>query len=414
MCDVTSCGTDEPADPLATVFRRRTEAEAYVESVCFRHGPPELVGVELEWTVHHATDPGRALDPGHLADALGQHTPKTLSPDSPELPLPGGTTLTLEPGGQVEISTPPQPSLTSLFASATEDIEYLTTMLGRAGLVCGTYGTDAHRRPHRLLHTARYDAMERAFSASGSHGVTMMCSTAAIQVCVDVGRCGQSAQRWSAIHALGPVLVAAFANSPRSAGSATGWASSRLRSVLGIGDARARPGPPKSEPVRWWTSHALDVPLLCVRNSGASWDAPRGISFADWIDGALPGPPTAADLDYHLSTLFPPVRPRGHYEIRYLDAQPLHSWFTPVALLSVLLDSDASTNAALEICEPVADQWVRAARRGLADAELAHAATRVFELGGEALERSDLDSLLTAEVRHQMDRTLHNNRGGIS
>ena len=54
-------------DPTAAEFptsrvRTRAEAEAYVASVCFKHGPPRLLGVELEWTVHHADDPRRALD----------------------------------------------------------------------------------------------------------------------------------------------------------------------------------------------------------------------------------------------------------------------------------------------------------------------------------------------------------------
>jgi len=91
----------------ARVLADRAAGEAYVASVCFKHGPPRLTGVELEFTVHHAEDPARRLDPDVLATALGPHTPRTLRPDSPASPLPAGSPLSLEPGCQVEISTLP-------------------------------------------------------------------------------------------------------------------------------------------------------------------------------------------------------------------------------------------------------------------------------------------------------------------
>ena len=61
------------------------------------------------------------------------------------------------------------------------------------------------------------------------------------------------------------------------------------------------------------------------------------MTFADWVGGALHPPPTTADLDYHVSTLFPPVRPHGHLEVRYVDAQPGRQWALPVAVLGALL-----------------------------------------------------------------------------
>lgn len=402
---------DDPAEPLPWRFRQRTEAEAYVGSVCFKHGPPRLVGVELEWTVHHADDPTRPLDPEQLADALDPHTPQTLRPDSPARPLPSGAPLTVEPGGQVEISALPQSSLTALLAAVSADISYLVELLDRAGLELGTYGADPHRAPRRLVRSARYDAMERAFEPIGTDGITMMCSTAAIQVCLDVGERDQVGPRWEAIHALGPVLVAAFANSPVLAGRSTGWASSRLRSVIGTDESRTLPGPTGSDPAEAWARRALDTPLLCVRREDGNWDAPPGLSFADWIDGALPEPPTRADLDYHLSTMFPPVRPHGYFEVRYLDAQPVHSWFTPVALLAALLDSPESTYQTLEVCAPVRDQWLHAARVGLGDPDIARTAARVFELGCRALERTDLDSRTIAGLTEALGTRLHSTRG---
>ncbi len=100
-------------------------------------------------------------------------------------------------------------------------------------------------------------------------------------------------------------------------------------------------------------------------------------------------PPTTADLDYHISTLFPPVRPRGHLEVRYLDAQPGRRWALPAAVLAALLADPAVTDRARQACEPTVGRWVSAARHGLADRVLQRAAVTVFELAVAALPRLD-------------------------
>ncbi|HSZ29835.1 MAG TPA: ergothioneine biosynthesis glutamate--cysteine ligase EgtA, partial [Pseudonocardiaceae bacterium] len=106
-----------PAVAPPTVLRSRVEAEVYVASVCFKHGPPKLLGAELEWVVQHSGNPHRPLQARHLADALGAHVPSSLVPDSPQTPLPQGSSVTVEPGGQLEISSPPCSSLTELIAT---------------------------------------------------------------------------------------------------------------------------------------------------------------------------------------------------------------------------------------------------------------------------------------------------------
>ncbi|HEU5111080.1 MAG TPA: ergothioneine biosynthesis glutamate--cysteine ligase EgtA, partial [Micromonosporaceae bacterium] len=62
------------------ILHEVAHAEGYVASVCFKTGPPELLGVELEWTVHHADDPVRPIAPAILRAALGPHAPPTLAP----------------------------------------------------------------------------------------------------------------------------------------------------------------------------------------------------------------------------------------------------------------------------------------------------------------------------------------------
>ncbi|SDI73463.1 glutamate--cysteine ligase [Actinokineospora alba] len=385
------------------------EAEAYVASVCFKHGPPNLVGVELEWTVHHRDDPRRRLDSDHLAAALGPHTPTTLRPDSPHLALPAGSPLSLEPGGQVEISSLPASDFGQLLDAVIADHHYLADRLDQAGLVLGAWGADPFRTPRRVLDTPRYAAMERAFAPIGPDGIAMMCATAGLQVCVDVGEAADTPARWAAITSLGPVMLALFANSPHLAGELTGWASTRARSVFGTDPSRSRPLPLTDDPVGTWVQHVLDTPLLCVRRPGQSWDAPPGVTFADWIAGALPEPPTTADLDYHISTLFPPVRPQGYFEVRYLDAQDGAGWITPAALVAALTADPATVDAVAAACAPVADRWVVAARHGLADRRLAAAARAVIDIGLRAVADLGLvpeyARLVTGELERLTDTT---------
>ncbi|HEY3482037.1 MAG TPA: glutamate-cysteine ligase family protein, partial [Streptomyces sp.] len=326
----------------ARVLADRAAGEAYVASVCFKHGPPRLIGAELEFTVHHADDPARPLDPDILATALGPHTPRTLRPDSPAAPLPAGSPVSLEPGCQVEISALPQASLRDLDAVVTADLHHLRDRLARHGLVLGETGIDAHRAPRRVLHTSRYAAMERRFAPIGPGGVTMMCSTAGLQVCVDAGEAGRYAARWAAAHAMGPPLLALFANSRVHAGQDTGHASARWLAVHNTEAVRTRTARVAGDdPAKAWAGRLMDVPLMVLPRSDRPWDAPEGLTFADWIDGrgaaALLPKPTTADLDDHLTTMVTPVRPQGYLEIRYLDAQPPDEWLAPVALVAALL-----------------------------------------------------------------------------
>jgi glutamate--cysteine ligase len=401
----------------ATSRRLRTqeEVEAHIRAICFKTGPPAQIGAELEWTVHHTAAPRAPLDRETLRQALGRHAPATLSPGqspsgSTPGPLPAGGSLTVEPGGQLEISSAPARSTAALHAAVTADLAHLTELLGDAGLRLGEHGIDPHRPPRRLLSTPRYAAMERFFDARGRHGRIMMSSTAGLQVCLDAGPAAELPTRWRAVLALGPPLLALFANSARHAGRDTGLASARMAAWWGM-DPRLTHPPvgPASDPAAGWVRYALAAPLICVRRDDGCWDPPPGVTLADWLAGALPDPPTAADVDYHLSTLFPPVRPRGYLEVRYLDAQPGDEWIAPVAMVAALLGDLPATEAALEAALPVAGRWHTAYTNGLADRALRRAASA---LAGLATDR--LDPGLPASVRTHVVETIHRRLDGAA
>lgn len=383
------------------VLRGRTDAEAHVGVVCFKQGPPQLIGAELEWLL---ADAANSVVPPTLSDiaaALGDHAPSVVSPASPARPLAGGSTVSIEPGGQVELSSAPYPDSTSLCAALAADATALAQLLDAAGLALQDWATDEFRPALRQLSSPRYCAMEKVFDRVGPFGRLMMCSTAAVQVNVDAGSPGaEMAARWALLHEAGPALVAAFARSPRLHGAPAGnWASQRMRTWLELDPERTTPPPiDDHDPVGAYARWALDVPLLCVRRSTGEWSAPADASFADWVEGRLDSviarPPTPADLDYHLSTLFPPVRAKGYFEIRYLDAQPGTTWQVPVGLLDALLSDASTVDSAREIAAPTTGRWRDAARYGLADPELRRSATALLGLGARRLADPAMAQLL--------------------
>ncbi|WP_206517980.1 ergothioneine biosynthesis glutamate--cysteine ligase EgtA [Rhodococcus sp. X156] len=378
----------EVATESAPVLRGRTDAEAHVGVVCFKQGPPTLLGAELEWLLAHADHPEAAPAVATVATALGDHAPSSLRPGSPARPLPGGSIVTVEPGGQVELSSAPYPDARSLCSALRSDVEHLRGLLGSAAIVLQPGAAQEHRLPERQLFSPRYCAMEELFDRVGPFGRLMMCSTAAVQVSVDAGEGAEMAARWAMLHEVGPALVAAFACSPRLCGAPDGdWASQRMRTWLEL-DPQRTVGPPTdtTDPVTAYARWALDVPLLCVQDATQQrWTAPPGVTFADWVDGrtSIGRVPTTVDLDLHLSTLFPPVRAKGHFEVRYLDAQPGDAWQVPVALIDGLLGDAATVDTARDLAAATAGRWRDAAQHGRSDTELRRAATALLELGAQ-------------------------------
>jgi glutamate--cysteine ligase len=109
----------------------------------------------------------------------------------------------------------------------------------------------------------------------------------------------------------------------------------------------------------------------------------RSVPFEQWAAGTvrLGGRlPTAADLDLHLTTLFPPVRLRGYLELRYLDMTAPRWWPAIAAVITTLMDDPVAADLASEATEPAALLWTRAARAGLGDPLLADCARRCMAI----------------------------------
>ncbi|WP_433327111.1 ergothioneine biosynthesis glutamate--cysteine ligase EgtA [Spirillospora sp. CA-294931] len=350
----------------------------HIHGVCFKTGPPGTVGAETEWFVRDDTDPEAHVPTGRLRtllDVVG--------------PPPNRSAITYEPGGQLELSSRPYPGLAELHAALDADIRHVRDAIAPAGLSLAGHGVDPFRRPSFQAEHPRYRCMRSYYDTSGfpDSGLAMMCSTASVQVCLDIGADRADAgRRWRLVHALGPVLVAAFANSSLGAGRPTGHRSGRQAIWKALDPCRTLPVQANgwdADPAEAWTRYALDARVMVVHRAG-EWVADPGMTFREWIAKGEPG---TDDLDYHLSTLFPPVRPRGWLELRMIDALPVRYWAVPVAVATALLDDPRASAAAEAACEPVTGRWAAAARHGLSDPALARAAAACFDAALGALPR---------------------------
>ncbi|ODQ85480.1 ergothioneine biosynthesis glutamate--cysteine ligase EgtA, partial [Mycolicibacterium holsaticum] len=222
---------------------------------------------------------------------------------------------------------------------------------------------------------------------TGAAGAAMMTSTASVQINLDAGPQGGWAERVRLAHALGPTMVAVAANSPLLGGKFCGWRSARQRVWSQLDSARCGPvlGARGDDPASDWARYALKAPVMLLTTPQVV-PVTQWVPFAEWADGRVmlgDRRPTEADLDYHLTTLFPPVRPRGWLEIRYLDSVPDAVWPAVVFTLVTLLDDPAAADVAAEVTEPVATAWDRAAHLGLGDLRLQRAAVRCVQAAAE-------------------------------
>ena len=195
----------------------------------------------------------------------------------------------------------------------------------------------------------------------------MMNSTAALQVNLAgraraaSGRSGSpgptgSARPWWRSRPARPGCTAATpAGSRPGSGPGAGWTRGRaarcraaLRRTGRRRGARSRPRPGPG-------TRCAPRSRSCRRRATTSWPCGRSVPFEQWASGAVrlgSRPPTAADLETHLTTLFPPVRLRGYLELRYLDMTAPRWWPAIAAVAATLMDDPVAADQATEATEP--------------------------------------------------------------
>jgi glutamate--cysteine ligase len=293
---------------------------------------------------------------------------------NPCFELAGGGTLTFEPGGQIEFSSPACRTATALLAMLRGVVRPLRSAASGEGIDLLAVGIDpcntADRAP-LLLRTHRYARMAEYLARRGPAGAMMMRQTAAFQVSLDLD--DDPARRWQVLNAAAPYVAAIFANSPVYDGRVTGCRSTRAQVWRSLDPTRTGLPFDAARPVEAYLDFALAAPAILVP-AVAGEHRP----FGEWLERAQP---TLQEWHEHLTTLFPEVRPRGHLELRSADAVPPRWYAAPLALAVGITYDPGSLRAALDLLgRPELGLLERAGRLGLRDPAIGSTAADLADI----------------------------------
>jgi glutamate--cysteine ligase len=248
--------------------------------------------------------------------------------EGPGLPVialtKGRVTISLEPGGQFELSGAPYATAREAHAENVAHLERLKTLTSGLGQRLVGLGYRPFLRLGEMpwMPKSRYGAMQQTLGARGTHALNMMLMTTTAQVSLDWRDEADCARKVTAAARMTPVTVALFANSPIVEGAVSGFHSFRSRVWNDVDPARC--GTPAfmidgSFSYQKYVEWALAAPLLFLRRDG-KYLTPK-LTFGQLLAGGFEGQP-ALDTDWvdHLSTLFPEVRIKRVLEVRSADA----------------------------------------------------------------------------------------------
>jgi glutamate--cysteine ligase len=281
----------------------------------------------------------------------------------------GEASVSLEPGGQFELSGAPLDNLHQTCAEMQQHLKQLRPVceaLG-VGLLGAGFQPKWRREDIPFMPKRRYAVMRNYMPKKGKLGLDMMLRTCTVQVNLDYADEADMVKKVRVGLALQPLAVALFANSPFVEGEATGYQSFRSHVWSDVDPDRCGNLPFAFEPgfgFERYVDYMLDVPMYFVYRDGRYTDA-AGQSFRDFMQGrlpALPGAtPTMSDWSDHLTTAFPEVRLKRIIEMRGADAGPWAQICALPALWSGLLYDAESLDGAAAL---VAD-WTQAERDAL-------------------------------------------------
>ena len=268
-----------------------------------------------------------------------------------------GASITLEPGGQLELSGAVLDNIHQTCTEVNTHLKQVRTVsepLGAAFLGMG-FQPKWRREDMQWMPKARYRIMREYMNKVGSMGQDMMSRTCTVQVNMDFSSEQDMVHKFRTSLALQPIATALFANSPFTDGRPNGFVSYRSHVWEDTDPDRTGMLPfvfDSDMGFERYVDYMLDVPMYFVYRDGTYVNA-TGQSFRDFLDGrlaALPGEkPTLKDWEDHLTTAFPEVRLKRFLEMRGADGGPWRRLCALPALWAGLLYHQESLDAAWEI-----------------------------------------------------------------
>lgn len=267
----------------------------------------------------------------------------------------GNGAISIEPGGQFELSGGPLASLFETHAEAEAHLDALRAVAEPLGIgflgIGGSPKWTLDETPR--MPKSRYGIMSAYMPRVGRHGLDMMYRSATIQVNLDYSSEEDMARKMRVSMKLQAIATALFASSPFTDGRPNGYYSWRGEIWRDTDNARAGCLPFVFKPEFGFADYAewaLDVPMYFIIRDGR-YNNCTDITFRQFLDGALKGKidawqPTQGDWTNHLSTLFPDVRLKRFLEMRGADGGPLsHIAALPAFWVGLLYDDGALADA---------------------------------------------------------------------
>src|SRR3989440_3109298 len=283
----------------------------------------------------------------------------------------GGGAISLEPGGQFELSGAPVATIHRTCSELMAHLAQLRQVAEPLGIGFLGLGMTPNwsRSEMPMMPKGRYRIMTAYMPKVGNHGLDMMYRTCTVQANLDFSSEADMVKKLRVSLALQPVATALFANSPFTEGKPNGLLSFRSEIWRDTDADRSGMIPWAFEPgmgFERWVDYALDVPMYFVKRGDKYIDV-AGSSFRAFFDGrnnSLPGErPPPADWANHLSTIFPEVRLKRYLEMRGADGVPWGRLPALPAFWVGLLYDDTSLNAAWDIVK----HWNAHERQALRD-----------------------------------------------
>ncbi|WP_118137114.1 glutamate--cysteine ligase [Oceanicella sp. SM1341] len=270
-----------------------------------------------------------------------------------------GANVSLEPGGQLELSGAPLETIHQTCDEVNQhlaEVKEIAEGIGAAFIGLGAAPVWTHEEMP-VMPKGRYALMTRYMGTVGTHGTQMMYRTCTVQVNLDFASEADMVEKFRVALALQPVATALFANSPFFEGKPNGHLSWRSRIWRDLDASRTGMLPFAFEDgfgFERYVEYALDVPMYFVYRDGKYVDA-LGQSFRDFLKGelpALPGEkPTLSDWADHLTTLFPEARLKKFIEMRGADGGPWRRLCALPALWVGLTYDQGALDAAWDVAK---------------------------------------------------------------
>ncbi|GBD43343.1 Glutamate--cysteine ligase EgtA [bacterium HR40] len=270
----------------------------------------------------------------------------------------GRCAITLEPGGQFELSGAPLQNVHETCCEVHEHLEQVRQVAEPLGVGMLGMGFQPKWRREEIpwMPKGRYRIMRAYMPKKGRLGLDMMLRTCTIQVNLDFADEADMVRKFRVGMALQPIATALFANSPFVDGRPSGYLSYRSHVWTDTDPDRCGILPFVFEDgmgFERYVDYALDVPMYFVYRDGRYIDA-AGQSFRDFLAGRLPALPgevaTLSDWADHLTTIFTEVRLKRYLEMRGADGGPWRELCGLPAFWAGLLYDPAALDAALELC----------------------------------------------------------------